>query len=214
MLRTSYNTELVSVIPNYQISPGQIEAALVVPLPARLEVASLRLYYRVEPQEDFSMRAYWSVDSFSDEIDDAVAAISQLIRRELWLREKHPRKMIQELAPQLHELIEQVYDKTENMQQAYVKDISEGGARLIHDRQIKLLPGNVQKLTLLWGDELWEVDAKIIRSGELEPEPHPSRIYTSVQFINMDSQDRQRLSKLMHEMVRKELVQRAAHNDY
>ena len=209
-LRTSYHTQVASIIPNYRISATQTEAAIVVPLPARLEIASLRLYYRVEPQKDLSMRAYWSAEALSNEINSAIDKFARILRREFWLREKHPRRMVQDLQFGLQELVADVYAKTENVKQAYVQDISEGGAKLVHDRQIKFEPGEIQKLTLLWGEELWEVNVKIVRSGELGPEPHPSRIFTSVQFLDLSQPDRLKLSKLIQEMMRKELAARAA----
>lgn len=208
-LRTTYNTQLLQVIPNFRISADQIESALVVPLPARLEIASLRMHFRVEPRMEESMRAYWSADSFNNVIDSAIEGFTKQLRREMWMREKHPQRLVRELNDSLRELIEDVYNKTEGIKQAYIKDISEGGAKLIHDRQIKLRPGDIQRLTLLWENELWEVNARIVRSGELMPE-HPSRIFTSVQFVNLDKFDRQRLAKLVQQMLRKELAQRAA----
>lgn len=209
-LRTTYNTQLLQVIPNYVIAQGKVESALVVPLPARLEIASLRMYFRVEPRMEERMHAYWATGSFNTVIDGAVDKFAKQLRRELWIREKHPRHLTRELSDSLQTLIEEVYNKTEGVKQAYVKDISEGGAKLIHDRQIKMRPGDLQRLTLLWGDELWEATVKIIRSGELEPEPHPSRIFTSVQFVEMDRRERQHLAKLVQEMMRKNLAERAA----
>ncbi len=209
-LRTTYQTQLLQVIPHYTISAEQTESALVVPLPARLELASLRMHFRVEPRMEESMRAYWSAGSFSNIIDDAVEEFSKFLRRELWMREKHPRNLARELSDRLQDMIGTVYDKTENMKQAYVKDISEGGAKLIHDRRFKLQPGELQKITLLLGSDLWDVNVKVVRSGELEPEPHPSRIFTSVQFVDLDRHERMRLSKLIQGMLRKSLAARAA----
>lgn len=208
-LRTTYNTHLAQVIPNYRISADQYETALVVPLPARLEIASLRMHFRVEPKMDDNMRAYWSAGSFNSVIDAAIESFTQQLRREFWIREKHPRRLVRELNDSLQELVDQVYGKTEGIKQAYVKDISEGGAKLIHDRQIKFNPGDMQKLTLLYANDLWEVNVRVVRSGELDPEPHPSRIFTSVQFIDLDRHDRLRLAKLMQEMLRQNLVERA-----
>ncbi|MDR1396542.1 MAG: hypothetical protein LBJ14_02250 [Desulfarculales bacterium] len=211
LLRTTYNTELAAVIPNYRISPTQSESALVVPLPSRLEIASLRLYYRVEPQVTFNMRAYWSIETLGNEIDELITAFGRTLRKEIWLREKHARRLAQELILPLQNLIETAYGKTDSMQQAYVKDISEGGAKLVHDRNIKLDPYEIQKLTLMWQEDLWEVLAKVVRSGELEP-PHPSRIFTAVRFVNMNAPIQVRMSRLMQEMMRKELANRAANN--
>jgi hypothetical protein len=211
MLRTTYHTELISVIPQYQLSRTQTESALLVPLPARLEISSLRLYYRVEPQEKFNLRAYWSTKNLGDQIDELIAAFGRMLRREIWLREKHPRRLAQDLNLNLQELLEDAYNKTNRMQQAYIKDISEGGARLIYDRELKLPQDELQKLTLLCGDELWEVTAQVVRSGELEP-AHPSRVFSAVKFVNLDPRTRIYLSKLMQEMMRHELAFRASGN--
>jgi hypothetical protein len=210
MLRTTYNTQLLSIIPQYRLSPTQTESALLVPLPARLEIASLRLYYRVEPQGKFNMRAYWSTEALGNEIDELIASFGRMLRREIWLREKHPRRLAQDLTHVLQELLEEAYQKTNRMQHAYIKDISEGGAKLVYAREAKLPQDELQKLTLLCGEELWEVYAQVVRSGELEPEPHPSRIFSAVRFVNLNNQTKIHLSKLMQEMMRHELAFRAA----
>jgi hypothetical protein len=158
---------------------------------------------------EIKMRAYWSAASFSEIIDRAIEEFTQQLRREFWVREKHPRKLARELSDMLQEMIEDVYIKTEGIKQAYIKDISEGGAKLIHDREIKLESGTMQSISLLLGSEMLEVDAKIVRSGELSPDPHPSRVFTSVQFINIHKSDRARLSRLIQEMMRKDLARRA-----
>jgi hypothetical protein len=211
LLRTTYNTELAAVIPNYRISATQSESALVVPLPSRLEIASLRLYYRAEPHVNFNMRAYWSIETLGSEIDELIAAFGRTLRKEIWLREKHARRLAQELILPLQDLIEAAYSKTDNMKQAYIKDISEGGAKLVHDRDIRLDPYEIQKLTLMRQEDLWDVFAKVVRSGELEP-PHPSRIFTAVRFVNMNAQTQLRMSKLMQEIMRRELANRSQNN--
>jgi hypothetical protein len=208
-LRTTYNAKLLQLIAKYPVRSGEAEPVLVVPLPSRLEIASLRMHYRVEPRMEIKMRAYWSAASFSEIIDRAIEDFTKQLRREFWVREKHPRKLARELSDMLQEMIEDVYIKTEGIKQAYIKDLSEGGAKLIHEREIRLESGSMQNITLLLGNDMLEVDVKIVRSGELSPEPHPSRIFTSVQFINIQKSDRTRLSRIIQEMMRKDLASRA-----
>lgn len=207
-LRTGYRAKL-KAIESILLSSGMVEPVLVVDLPTRLEVTTLRMHFRLTPPTEYGLRAYLAASQLRDLINNQVNGFERRLKRELWNQDRHPKRIIRELTDALQALLETVYERTANVKQAQVVDLSEGGAYLVYDREIVLEVDSVHDLTLVWGDETMDVQARIVRSGELTPEPHPHRVFSSVQFLNLNLEDRRRLAKLLQEMLRKELARRA-----
>ncbi len=57
-IRVGYKTKLLKIINDYEVEPGLRDDVLIVPKPKRLELASVRLHYRISPPADREMNLF------------------------------------------------------------------------------------------------------------------------------------------------------------
>jgi len=208
-LRAGYTTELLEITPNYRLGPDLVETVLVVDMPRKLDQNSVRMHFRVIPPLDYGLRAFLAGANLRDIIEGEMDWFIKLVRHQLWDRDKHPRKMIRELNESVQQLVETVSYKTDNARQAEVTDLSLGGAKLLHPRDWELDHEERLSLVLVWGENVLELEARVVRSGEVEVRGGKNKAYTSVQFLSLSQENRRVLTSLLNEILRRELARRS-----
>lgn len=213
LLRVGYSTPLVAVIQNYRLSGSVTEPVLVVDLPPRLDETSLRMHFRVVPPLEMGLKVFIGAATLRRVIEEEAVKFDHLLRNELWNREKHPKLVVRDLGEAVKLAVESVARKVEDVRQAEVADISEGGIRLTHPAAWSLQPQERVEVTLVWGEDTLDVEAIVVRGGELGTRGGRAKKFSCLKFGYQNLEIRRKLSKLVNDMLRKELAKRAEMED-
>ncbi len=209
LLRVGYATKLLEVIPDYQLGANLSEPVLVVDLPPRLDETSLRMHFRVVPPLELGLKAFVGASTLRNVIEAEAGQFDRLVRSELWNREKHPKLVIRDLTEAVRQLVERVSRRVEDVKQAEVADISEGGLRLVHPTGWDLADQARLDLTLVWGDDTLDLEANVVRTGQVEIRGSRAKNFACLRLANPPVEVRRKLSKLVNGILRKELAKRA-----
>ena len=214
LLRVGYAAKLLDIIPDYHLSPTLVETVLVVNVPPRLDETSLRMHFRVVPPLEYGLKAFIGAAALRKIIDAEAGKFEYSVRKELWNRQRHPKMVLRDLSETLKLMIESVNNQAEDVRQAEVADLSEGGCRLIHPRTWDMFTGKRLDLTLVWGDETLDAQAEVVRGGEVKSRGgSAARNFTCLRFVSPPVDIRRRLAKLLNEILRKELAKRSGLDD-
>lgn len=214
LLRVGYTARLLDIISDYHLSPTLIEPVLVVDVPPRLDETSLRMHFRVVPPLEYGLKGFIGAATLRKVIDAEASQFDHQVRRQLWDRQRHPKLVLRDLTEALRVMVDNVNKMVEEVRQAEVADISEGGTRLVHPRTWEMVPDSRIDLTLVWGDETLDVEAEVVRGGDVESSRGSApKAYTCLRFVAPGPETRRRLSKLLNEILRKELAKRSGLDD-
>jgi hypothetical protein len=213
LLRVGYSTPLLSVVPNYRLGGSITEPVLIVDVPPRLDETSLRMHFRVVPPLEMGLRAYIGAATLRKIVEEESVKFDHLFRSELWNRERHPKLQLRDLTDALKMALDTVASRVEDVRQSEVADISEGGVRLVHPSTWSLQSEEKVDLTLVWGDDILDLDAMVVRGGDMESRGGRPRKFSCLRFGYQPLDIRRKLSKLVNDMLRKELAKRAEMED-
>ena len=212
-LQVGYKSTLLEIAADYRLSANITETVLVVNVPSRLDETSLRMHFRVTPPLEFGMKVLIGAAQLRKAINAEVPKLDCQVRSQLWNRQKHPKIVLRELTEALRVTLENVNRQVEDVRQASLADLSEGGAKLVHPLTWEYQPESKVELTLVWGDESLDVEAVVVRGGKIDIRAGSPMGFTSVRFDNPPAETHRRLARLVQDMLRRELVRRSEMED-
>jgi hypothetical protein len=97
-------------------------------------------------------------------IDSEASKFDHEVRRQLWERQRYPNLVRGDFIESLRQMVDNVSRMVEDVSQAEVADISEGGTRLVYHCTWEMVPDSRIGLSLVWSawsDETLEIEAEV-----------------------------------------------------